>query len=147
MKRALIPGVLVLLLALAGCVSVETSESQVEVTPGSSGTYSDGDSTVVVEPSAARPIDAPAAPVEVSSAPVTATPDDAGQFLIKLQLAMANDGVKMTTTEILSAANYACDQLEAGADPDAIVALTGDVHEQINADFVSLVEQGYCPVR
>lgn len=135
MKRGLI-AVAAAVLLLTGCTA-QTQEAAVmsDAPAGASAPT----------PQAATP--APAAPVEVTATTPPAQDEDAAQFLIKLQLAMANDGVKMTAAETQSAADYACDQIASGADESAIVALTGAVHEQTNADFVSLANQGYCPIR
>lgn len=145
MKRALSPGVLVLLLALSGCVNVETSESRVEVTPGASGTYSDGDSTVVVEPLTAEASEPPAAPVEVTA--TTPPPAKVTDVLVGIQLTVSGYDVVVNADQIKSAANYTCDQLAAGVDESAIVALTGDIPDGANETLVQMAADEYCPIR
>ncbi|WZH36232.1 MAG: hypothetical protein PIR02_15910 [Microbacterium enclense] len=141
MKRGLVPaGLAVLVLALSGCVSVQTSEERVEVTPGASGTYSAGDTTVVVEPS-----EAPATPVEVSATPTP--PTKATSVLTAIQLTVASYGVDVMADQIKAASDYACDQLAAGADADNIVALTGEIPEGANRDLVTAAKNDYCPIR
>lgn len=145
MKRALVTTGLAALLLLTGCTSTVTSET-ITVTPGASGTFSDGDTTVVVEPSASS---VPAAPVEVTAAPekTTAPQRDADDFLVRTQLALDNWGVTMNADQVRSAADYACDQIAAGVQMSDIVAITGEVPDYANGDFVDVVSQGYCPIR
>lgn len=141
MKRGLVAVGAVALLLLTGCTSTVTSET-VTVTPGASGTYSDGDTTVVVEPTAST---APAAPVEVTATPPAER--EAVSVLTGIQLAIDSYGIAVNADQIKSASDYACDQIAAGVDPDSIVALTGDIPEQANRDLVQLAADEYCPVR
>lgn len=147
MKRGLVAVGAVALLLLTGCTSTVTSET-ITVTPGASGTFSNGDTTVVAEPPASP---SAAGPVEVTAtAPASAAEDSTGeaqQFLVKMQLALDNWGVTMNAAQVSSAANYVCDELAAGAPLGEVVAITGDVPDYANGDFVDLVGQGYCPIR
>ncbi len=142
MKRALVPGVLVLLLALSGCVSVETSESRIDVTPGASGTYSAGDTTVVVEPLTAETSEAG------SDSP--RTPDAA--FLAQVRDALPDDTTipNATDAQLLDAAREACDQMAAGTDPSAVAVIEGEpvngleIHED-SAAIAILAKKTICP--
>ncbi|WP_206597827.1 DUF732 domain-containing protein, partial [Microbacterium testaceum] len=118
MKRAVVPaGVLVLLLALAGCVSVETSESRIEVTPGASGTFSDGDTTVVVEPLTAE---------TPTSIPNASTPE--ASFLVKIREVLPDDTSipNATDAQLLAAAQEACEQMAAGTDSTEVSVIDGE---------------------
>lgn len=139
MKRGLVAASVAALLLLTGCTSTVTSET-ITVTPGASGTFSDGDTTVVVEPS-----EAPATPVEVSATPPANR--KATSVLTGIQLAMSSYGLEVNAEQIKSASDYACDQLATGAPQESIVALTGDIPEQANLDLVQLAADEYCPVR
>lgn len=59
----------------------------------------------------------------------------------------AGKGLAMTTEQVVSAAEYTCDQADAGADPDAIQPLTGDVDAEIVHTFVTSMIRAYCPKR
>jgi ABC-type glycerol-3-phosphate transport system substrate-binding protein len=127
------------LLLLAGCTSTTTTET-VTVTSGASGTYSDGDTTVVVEPS-----ETPATPVEVTA---TTPPEaKAADVLVNIQLTVAGYDVVVNADQIKSAANYTCDQLAAGVDEKSIVALTGDIPVRANEALVQMSADYYCGVR
>lgn len=141
MKRGLVAAGAVALLLLTGCTSTVKSET-VTVTPGASGTFSDGDTTVVVEPPASP---APAAPVEVTA--TTPPPSKAEDVLVGIQLTVAGYDVVVNADQIKSAADYTCDQVAAGADQKSIVALTGDIPQGANADLVQMSADFYCPIR
>lgn len=129
------------LLLLAGCTSTTSTET-VTVTPGASGTFSDGDTTVVVEPPASS---TPAAPVEVTA--TTPPPSKAEDVLVGIQITVAGYDVVVNADQIASAANYTCDQIAAGVREDSIVALTGDIPERANATLVQMAADEYCPIR
>ncbi|MEW1705947.1 hypothetical protein AB0230_01790 [Microbacterium sp. NPDC089190] len=139
MKRALVATGIAALLLLTGCTSTTTAET-VTVTPGAEGTYSDGGTTVEVQPT-----EAPATPVEVSATPPANR--EATSVLTGIQLAMSSYGLNVNAEQIKTASDYACDQLANGATQDSIVALTGDIPEQANLDLVQLAADEYCPVR
>ncbi|MCW2165060.1 hypothetical protein B0I12_002215 [Microbacterium hydrothermale] len=141
MKRGLVAVGAVAVLLLTGCTSTVTAET-ITVTPGASGTFSDGDTTVVVEPPASK---APAAPVEVTTAPPKQ--GKASDVLVGIQLTVASYGVEVMADQIESASNYACDQLAAGVPEEQIVALTGDIPEGANRDLVQLSRDSYCAIR
>jgi hypothetical protein len=116
MKRGLIPaGVIVLLLALSGCVSVETTEEQVQVTPGASGTYSDGGTTVEVEPLTAE---TPAATDDGSEA----------AFLAEVRGNLRPDNVipDATDEQLLAAGYRACEIRATGQATDTISVIDGE---------------------
>lgn len=141
MKRGLVAIGAVALLLLTGCTSTVTSET-VTVTPGASGTFSDGDTTVVVEPPASP---APAAPVEVTA--TTPPPSKAEDVLVGIQLTVAGYDVVVNADQIKSAADYTCDQIAAGVGEESIAALTGDIPEDANLVLVQLAANEYCPIR
>ncbi|MFF7683155.1 hypothetical protein ACFZA2_10370 [Microbacterium sp. NPDC007973] len=141
MERGLVAAGAAALLLLTGCTGTVTSET-VTVTPGASGTFSDGNTTVVVEPTETA---ASAAPVEVSATP--AAPTKATSVLTAIQLTVASYGVDVDAAQIKSASDYACDQLAAGFDAGSIQALTGDIPEGANSDLVLLAESDYCSTR
>lgn len=141
MKRGLVAAGAVGLLLLTGCTSTVTSET-VTVTPGASGTFSDGDTTVVVEPPASPTA---AAPVEVTA--TTPPPSKAEDVLVGIQITVAGYDVVVNADQIASAANYTCDQIAAGVGEDSIVALTGDIPVRANEALVQMSADYYCPIR
>lgn len=141
MNRGLVAVGAVALLLLTGCTSTVTSET-ITVTPGASGTFSDGDTTVVVEPSASP---SAAGPVEVTT--TTPPAQDADEVLVGIQLTVAGYDVVVNADQIKTAADYTCDQIAAGVDEKSIAALTGDIPAGANADLVQMSADFYCPIR
>lgn len=141
MKRALVATGIAALLLLTGCTSTATSET-VTVTPGASGTYSDGDTTVEAQPSTTP---TQAGPVEVTA--TTPPPSKAEDALVSIQLTVAGYDVVVNADQIKTAADYTCDQLAAGADQGSVVALTGDIPTRANEALVQMSADYYCPVR
>ncbi|MCC4250746.1 hypothetical protein [Microbacterium testaceum] len=120
MKRGLVlTGVAVVLLALSGCVSVETSEERVDVTPGASGVYSDGDTTVEVEPLTAE---TPAA-----ASTETSTRDEAAYVAsVRDTLRPANVIPNATNDQLIEAGIKACELLASGTAPEDITVIDGE---------------------
>ncbi len=115
MNRAVIPGVIVLLLALSGCVSVETTGERVEVTPGASGAYSDGDTTVEVEPLTAE---------------TPAAEEGGGEdaFLSEVRENLRPDNVipNATDEQLLAAGADACKAIAADDDTTGVSVISGE---------------------
>lgn len=135
MRKTFSVAVLAGVFLLAGCTG----------TGDGTPTFTSGPVTATVTPSPTTS----AGPVEVTAAPApeTDTAQEAADFLVKMQLALDNWGVTLNADEVRAASDYVCDELAAGTPADQITALVGDVPSYANADFVDLVQQGYCPVR
>jgi len=104
MKR--LPAVLVLATAavlLAGCSS-ETTQENITVTPGQTGTFSSGDTSVVVEP-------------EETEAP--ASTEDAA-YLTEVRSKLGDLG-KATDEQLISLGESTCEQLDAGTPADQVL--------------------------
>ncbi len=142
MKRGLVAVGVAALLLLTGCTS-EPQETAA-LSDETAGTVASTPAPIAATPPAAS------GPVEVTATtppPATTDSGEAQQFLVKMQLALDNWGVTMNADQVSSAANYVCDQVAAGTPTGDIVAITGDVPDYANGDFVDVVGQGYCPVR
>lgn len=100
------------LLLLAGCTSTTTTET-VTVTPGATGTYSAGDTTVEVAPLTAE---APAAT------------DAEATYLATVRAELRPDNVipNATDEQLLDAAREACERRAAGEDSDTISVIEGE---------------------
>ncbi|KTS91875.1 hypothetical protein NS183_01845 [Microbacterium testaceum] len=104
MKR--LPAVLVLATAavlLAGCTS-ETTEENITVTPGQTGTFSSGDTTVVVEP-------------EDTAAPASS---ENAAYLTEVRSKLG-DLASATDDQLVSLGESTCEQLEAGTPADQVI--------------------------
>lgn len=112
MKRGLVAAGAAALLLLTGCTSTVTSET-VEVTPGASGTYSDGDTTVEVQPLTAE---SPAAT------------DGEAAFLdaVRANLRPNNVIPNATDEQLLTAGQEACERRAAGEASDTISVIDGE---------------------
>lgn len=112
MKRGLVAAGAVALLLLTGCTSTVTSET-VTVTPGASGTYSDGDTTVEVQP--------------LTAESPTATDGEAA-FLDAVRANLRPDNVipNATDEQLLDAGKEACERLAAGESSDTISLIEGE---------------------
>lgn len=112
MKRGLVAAGAVALLLLTGCTSTVTSET-VKVTPGASGTFSDGDTTVEVQPLTAE---SPAAA------------DGEAAFLDAVRANLRPDNVipNATDEQLLDAGHEACERLAAGEPSDTISLIDGE---------------------
>lgn len=112
MKRGLVALAAVALLLLSGCTNTVTSET-VTVTPGSSGTFSDGDTTVEVEPLTAE---------------TPASSDDDASFLSTVRSELRSDNVipNASDEQLLAAGQKACDAIDAGADTLALSLIDGE---------------------
>ncbi|MDF2990807.1 MAG: outer rane receptor protein mostly Fe transport [Microbacterium sp.] len=139
MKRALVPGVLVLLLALSACSGTETTGGRSDATPAATTTQAGAERAATQSP------EVPAQPVEVSAAPEQS--QGATDVLVAIQLTVADYGVDATADQIKAASDYTCDQLDSGADRSGIVALTGDIPPLANEALVQLSADSYCPIR
>lgn len=139
MKRALIPGVLVLLMALSACSGGGSTGDQADSMSAPSSSQASASVGTSTEPTEAP------GPVEVSATP--AADRKATSVLTGIQLAMSSYGLEVDAQQIKSASDYACDQLASGASQDSIVALSGDIPEQANLDLVQLAADEYCPIR
>lgn len=141
MKRALVTTGLAALLLLTGCTAAQEAEPAAITSDAPAG-------TTAPTPLALDDTPAPPAPVEVTATPSQSKPTrTADDFLVRTQLALDNWGVTMNADQVRSAADYACDQMAAGVQMSDIVAITGEVPDYANGDFVDVVSQGYCPIR
>jgi hypothetical protein len=113
MKRGLFAAAAVALLLLTGCTSTVTEES-VTVTPGASGTYSDGDTTVEVQPLTAE-------------TPTTDTADEAA-FLAEVRAKLRPDNVipNATDEQLLAAGYLACEKLATRQNGEEISVIDGE---------------------
>lgn len=100
------------LFLLAGCTSTTTTET-VTVTPGASGTFSDGETTVEVEPLTAE---APAATNAEAS------------YLATVRAELRPDNVipNATDEQLLEAGREACERLASGESSDTISLIEGE---------------------
>ncbi|MFF7681459.1 DUF732 domain-containing protein [Microbacterium sp. NPDC007973] len=112
MKRGLVAAGAVALLLLTGCTSTVTSET-VTVTPGASGTFSDGGTTVEVQP--------------LTAETPTAT-DEEAVFLGAVRAKLRPDNVipKATDEQLLAAGQEACEALASGTSSDSISVIEGE---------------------
>lgn len=112
MKRGLVAAGAVALLLLTGCTSTVTSET-VTVTPGASGTYSDGDTTVEVQPLTAE------------------TPEATGAeatFLDAVRAKLRPDNVipNATDEQLLAAGEAACEKIATTENTNTISVIEGE---------------------
>lgn len=100
------------LLLLAGCTSTTTTET-VTVTPGAAGTYSDGDTTVEVQPLTAE---------------TPAATDAETTFLDTVRAKLRPDNVipDATDEQLLKAGQEACHELASGTSSDSISVIEGE---------------------
>lgn len=138
MKRGLVATGVAALLLLSGCTGMQEQETVAVASNAPAG-------TTAATPLVPVETEAPAAPVEVTTAPPKQ--NKAGDVLVGIQLTVASYGVEVMADQIESASNYACDQLSAGVPEDQIVALTGDIPEGANRDLVQLARDSYCGIR
>ncbi|MCW2165410.1 hypothetical protein B0I12_002565 [Microbacterium hydrothermale] len=113
MKRtALAVAAATALLLLAGCTSSTTTET-VTVTPGAAGTYSDGDTTVEVQPLTAE---------------TPAVADDEAVFLDTVRAKLRPDNVipSATDEQLLAAGEEACAEIAAGTPTDQLSVIDGE---------------------
>mgnify|MGYP006955277572 CR=1 FL=1 len=112
MKRGLVAAGAVALLLLTGCTSTVTSET-ITVTPGASGTYSDGDTTVEVHPLTAE---------------TPATSDDETVFLetVRAKLRPENVIPNATDEQLLAAGEAACDKIASTENTNTISVIEGE---------------------
>lgn len=135
MKRGLI-AVAAAVLLLTGCTAQTPEAAVVSDVPAG---------TTAPTPQAATPTPAAAAPVEVTA--TTPPPPQAEDVLVGIQITVAGYDVVVNADQIKAAANYTCDQLDAGAEEKSIVALTGDIPDRANSTLVQMVADEYCPIR
>lgn len=112
MNRGLIATGAVALLLLTGCTATTTTET-VTVTPGASGTYSAGDTTVVVEPlTAATP----------------AAADGEAVFLDTVRAKLRPDNVipDATDEQLLEAGREACEKIATTENTNTISVIEGE---------------------
>ncbi|MBD8477560.1 DUF732 domain-containing protein [Microbacterium sp. CFBP 8794] len=113
MKRtALAATAVAALLLLAGCTSTTTTET-VTVTPGSSGAYGAGNTTVEVEPLTAE---------------TPAALDFEATYLEIVRAELRPDNVipNATDEQLLEAGRKACEELAAGTPSDQISVIEGE---------------------
>ncbi|MEI3845312.1 MULTISPECIES: hypothetical protein [unclassified Microbacterium] len=125
-------------LALAGCAGTpEAADAPLTATPSTPATQS------------ASPTPPPSdGPVEVTTSP-TATDSEAplaDQWIAGTTEWFAGKGVVITEDQVRAAANFACDQLDAGVDISSIQPLTGDVDPEVVSTFMANMST-YCPMR
>ena len=116
MKRGLVAVGVAALLLLTGCTSTVTSET-VTVTPGASGTFSDGDTTVEVQPLTAE------AP---TSAPQEAPDDAAFVAAVRESLRPENVIPNVTDEQLVQAGQKACEMEAAGIAAEDISVIAGE---------------------
>lgn len=125
MKRPLaLAAVSLSLVLLAGCTSETTSET-ITITPGQSGTFTNGDSTIVVGGDA------------------TDAPRDETAYLSEIRDGGAADSVLLSATDadLLAAGQAACDQLAQGIDDDDIaLTLAGRTVKAGSDDATAIVD-------
>lgn len=112
MKRALVTTGIAALMLLTGCTSTTTNET-VTVTPGASGTYSDGDTTVEVQPLTAE-------------APELTDADTTYLEAVRANLRPDNVIPNATDEQLLAAGHEACDRRAAGEASDTISLIDGE---------------------
>lgn len=123
MKRSLAPAVsAIALLLLAGCSSEVTSES-ITITPGQSGTFISGGSTIVVGGDA------------------TAAPRDEAAYLSEVREEGNGAFSAASDADLLAAGDSACDQLDQGIDDDKVaVSLAGAALSPGGDDALTVVD-------
>ncbi|MDF2993491.1 MAG: lipoprotein [Microbacterium sp.] len=119
MKR--LPAVLAVAVAVAllsGCTS-EVTQENITVTPGQSGTFSNGDTTIVVEPGATQGAD--------------------GAYLTEVR---ANLGALASASDeqLVAAGESACGQLDEGVGVDQVVVTVPGTATVSSADSTSIAE-------
>lgn len=127
----------VLALTLTGCAGAPATPADEPTAPAT-----------VESSTSPTPTSAPSGPVEVSTAPTT-TPDNAAEanrLIGETTRWLAGKGITLTEDQVRAAADYGCDQLEAGVDRSSVQPLTGDVAPEIVEVFMNGLDY-YCPVR
>lgn len=101
-------------LLLAGCTSSVTSET-ITVTPGASGTYSNGDATVVVEPLTAE-------------TPTASEGSDEAAFISEVREKLRRDNVipNATDGQLVSAGEKACEAISNGENTITLSVIDGE---------------------
>lgn len=122
-RRALVPIVSVTaVLLLSGCSSEVTSES-VTITPGQTGTFTSGDSTIVVGGDEAT------------------APGDKAAFLSAARDQATGALGSATDADLLAAGQSACDQLDQGIDDEKIaVTVAGSALPAGGDDALAIVD-------
>lgn len=100
------------LLLLAGCTSTTTTET-VAVTPGASGTYSDGGTTVEVEPLTAE-------------TPSATGSEETFLTTVRAELRPNNVIPNATDDQLIAAGKEACAKLAAAEDSSTISVIEGE---------------------
>jgi len=118
MKRGLFAAAAVAVLLMTGCSSSVTEET-VTLTPGASGTFSNGDSTVVVEPLTAE---SPSAEADNGEA----------AFLAEVRENLRPDNVipNATDEQLLQAGYRACELLANRQNGEEISVIDGEQTDQ-----------------
>ncbi|MGX1932037.1 hypothetical protein [Microbacterium resistens] len=141
MKKAPLAAVAaVLLLTLAGCAGTPESPAAEPTAPAAA--------TSAPAAETPTPTEAPTGPVEVTMAPTPPSDTNAAadRAVGEMTRWLGSKGVVLSEDEVRAAANYGCDQIDAGADPATIQPLTGEIDPEVVATFVNGL-QLYCPVR
>lgn len=127
-----------LLLALGGCAGTpEAADAPLTAAPSTPAAQS------------ASPTPPPSdGPVEVTTSPTAPAAEAplADQWIAETTEWFAGKGVVITEEQVRAAANFACDQLDAGVDISSIQPLTGEVDPEVVSTFMANMST-YCPMR
>lgn len=138
MRRAVVPVAVLLVVALAGCSAPAESEG---VTPSAAAVVTASESPVA-------PLTAETPSEAASGAP--ATPE--GVFLVKIRDILPDDTSipNATDTQLLAAAQEACEQMAGGADSTMVSVIDGEQKDgagyyQDSARIGAVAKQTICP--
>ncbi len=117
MKRALVPGVLVLLLALSACSGGETTGEQAEATPAATTAQAGAEATDT---------DAPLTAKTVEPTPEPSSPESGFLAEVRQKLPDNTTIPNATDAQLLAAGDQACAQMAQGTDFSAVKVIEGE---------------------
>jgi len=117
MKRALVPGVLVLLLALSACSGTETTGGQSDATPAEATAQAGAQSAEADAPLTAK-----------TAEPTTGPSSPESAFLTEVREKLPDDTSipDATDAQLLTAGGQACEQMAQGTDFSAVNVIEGE---------------------